>query len=385
MDTTPLSTGLFTANETTTQAPLPDYSTFLVVCEVVNAFVFVSMLWIMISMIMHGSRTNKWKKSGPSSMNSGMIYTACICVAALSLPRLILNGVIFHIQNIEGGLEWCEFVFDASDVTGYATLYPIYLFLWLRHRVIYNHPTVHALTGRFVKALSWVTIVGLTLMSIGVLLFLVIPTSYLATPQGCILDPKSDASMGYYVLAGLMILAQGLLLGLFIYPMVRTNEAQKQNSKLESNDRKASSTSGDLRNSEDSSKFDRLICWKRNNKKPKKKANSVTRTIRRSTISAIITVITDLIIVAIATWIMPSTTPLAATNAFYSVGILINVFCALATFGSNEKILTECCRTCRKDASPDSETIDSSSQQRSQPSNNQNGTRLTALNSSSVP
>nr|XP_039270288.1 uncharacterized protein LOC120344995 [Styela clava] len=320
---------------------IPTWNTLHTTCQILNAFMLLCSLWLLLSMAVYGTNTKKWKKkTSSSSLNSGIIYTSCVASIILSTTKLIFNSVFLNIHLIDGAMDWCELVTDISIGTGIICLYAIYLFLWLRQRVIYGHPCVRNLAGKTINVLSWISLFGISLIFTGLLIVSVVPLEYTSTQNACIRKETELRNIAYIVLAGVLLLVQGLLLCLFVYPMIRSSSVQgrKQQSVAESNqenyltrDRKLFST-----------------CRRSKNKSIiRKNRSTVSRMIRRSVICAVITVVTD---IASMTFLaqLPSSVSFAITSSLYDISIFINICCALATFGKAKRILLAPFSICTK-------------------------------------
>ena len=72
----------------------------------------------------------------------------------------------------------------------------------------------------FIKVLSWGCITFLFLSGIGFVLYLTIPQTFQASSNGCV-PIKEDKQLVYYLLASVLVLAEFVLIFLFIYPLYR--------------------------------------------------------------------------------------------------------------------------------------------------------------------
>ncbi|XP_077973410.1 uncharacterized protein LOC144428279 [Styela clava] len=337
--------------------------TIYIVCQVINGCLMVVTLWILLCLVMYGVRTKKWaKKSKRSDMNGGMVYIASVIAVTASIPRYIADQIIFSAVYINGALRWCEVLLDIGNVTYFMALYPIYLFLWFRQKALYGHPAMKRLAGKCVTVFGWVTLVVLSLAAIGVVLMSVIPSDYTASPDGCVVNLlhsnasySSDAPyrLRYYFLVVLLIVAQLSLLSLFIYPMIRSNAIQ--------NSRRLSQCSTKpyvIDNQDDSdrlparriSRFRSYMSTIRDASRKistsslGKKPNTVQKTIRRSVACALISMVSDVLAMAVVSFVIPQTVPRSLKNTVYDISTLVSVLSILATFSNYRNILTVFCR-----------------------------------------
>lgn len=328
-----------------------------VICEIISCLLFIITLYVLLSMIAYGLKVNKWKSSRKSDVNSGMIYTAAVISVALTIPRHIVNQVIFNVSTIPSAAQICEQLMDIGNGTYFCAMYSIYFFLWLRQRALYGHPAMRRLAGRCLSIFSWVTVFGLSAAAIGVCLFFIVPDNYTYAAEGCVIKEsvvnvsQSDElafSGSYYSLIILLVVAQIALLCLFIYPMLRTSVIQ--NDKRASTSRQSSKMSLSSSN-DDSIHGGRKKRWmasirqvsRRLSSSSTGKTNSIQKTIRRSIVCAAVSLISDTIATAIVLTAIPKDGSRALSNTVYDIGTTISVLCVLGTFESYKKILTVFC------------------------------------------
>nr|XP_039271681.1 uncharacterized protein LOC120346096 [Styela clava] len=337
--------------------------TIYIVCQGINSCLMVATLWILLCLVMYGVRTKKWaKKSKRSDMNGGMVYTASVIAVAATIPRYIADQIIFSAVYIDGALRWCEFFMDTGNATYFMALYPIYLFLWFRQKALYGHPAMKRLAGKCVSVFGWVTLVGLSLAAIGVGLMFVVPSDYTGSPNGCVVDLlKSNSSystdvpyrLSYYVLVVLLIVAQLSLLSLFIYPMVRSNAIQNSRRLSQSSTKPYAIDNLDDIDGLPGKKISRFRSYmstirdasrKISTSSLGKKPNTVQKTIRRSVACASISMVSDVLAMAVVSFVIPQTVPRSLTNTVYDISTLVSVLSILATFSNYRDILTVCFR-----------------------------------------
>ncbi|XP_039254397.2 uncharacterized protein LOC120331393 [Styela clava] len=313
------------------------------ICRVVNAVLLACTMYIIISLIIYGIKNHRWKKStGISNVNGGVIYTACIVAVILFLPRLVADAVLINISLIPGGLQMCEVVFDITNGAYTLAAFAIYSFLWFRQLLIYAQPTVRQMTGKYANPLGWFAMSLLIIMSLGLTVMFTLPTSFESLPYGCVINLRANLTdleyffkgSGPYLMVGLQILAQLILLGLFIYPLALSNSAVHENNNI--------SRGNDP--SETGIKFYKIkrlfsAIWRMIKGEPD--ANIVSRTIHRSMVCCSITISSDIFTMAIVLSIPEENLdiPRVLPTTLYDISIMINVFCIVATFQNTRGIL----------------------------------------------
>ncbi|XP_077973157.1 uncharacterized protein LOC144428168 [Styela clava] len=307
----------------------------LLFCEAFNGLLILLTIWILISLFVYGRKTGCWtKKSGNSSYNSGIVFDLCFVVGIIVFLRFVYTAVKFQLPRIEYGLEHCELMGKLGSTTYFASMYSIYLFLWLRQRIIFGHPAVRDLMGLCVNALSWITFVGLTLISLGTFCYYVISTKYRPTALGCTKVPSLESNVSYATMAVMLLfLVQVLIVSLFTYIMIRTNIAwTKISSETSESTNMASRKNNNL-----TSIWHRMIFG---NKNKALETNPVARNIRSSVVSGTIMLITDILATAVVSLIIPPTIPRTMTDTLYNTSIFIDLICILITFGNRLGIFT---------------------------------------------
>nr|XP_039251604.1 uncharacterized protein LOC120329057 [Styela clava] len=311
-----------------------NFTTSLIGCQVANLFLLLTSIWILISLILYGTRNKKWrKKPGTSTLNSGLIYKACVMSVALLIPRYLFNAVIFQLPSMEKGLLYCERITDISIAVRLISRCAIYVFLWLRQRILYEHPSTRRFAGKYVNFISWTSLLVIISTFGGLFWASIFPSNYEASPYGCVRNPdsSSNGTAGYILGTGL-ILAQLLLLGLFIYPMVRGRVAL-QNTCKNANGIKQQKH---IRN---------VFCCFQDHET--KSSDSVVIMIRRSVLCTIIAALSDFGSAVIKVFISSDTVPHSIMTTIYSTSTLINIFCAISTFEMYVSILkTPCTMFC---------------------------------------
>ncbi|XP_039250223.2 uncharacterized protein LOC120327919 [Styela clava] len=322
-----------------------DFTSMLLTSKVVNGLLLFMSIWMLLSMGIYGSRNKKWRKTaGTSSLNSGIIYQACVVSIALLIPRLLLNILIFHLRNIGNAMEWCELITDISVTLRLISRYSIYLFLWLRQRILYQHPSTRQLGGTRVNIVSWASLLGILLTFVGLFCYSVAPASYESTRHDCVNTQQSLPFLVIgYMLGVLLIATQLLLLGLFIYPMVKSRSLRQQSIRQH---HLADGESNDIMQHPYIGKNLNASCFCYGKTRFCKENNSIAHTVRRSVFCTIIAALSDILAAGVVFGLPPQTIPRPIQNVIFSTSTFINIFCALATFKKYWSILISPCDSC---------------------------------------
>ena len=206
----------------------------IAICSLVT-LIFV---YILLALVYHEIRVEKPRQIGFSQLSIEKRYRVlskytCILIAIAALllyvslvSKWLAEGTtIFNGSNLTAAAETVCVVFNPITnvaVTGGNGL--VYLFLWLRQRVIYVHPSLKVLNNKCVSAFSFVVLILLILFWISLLIaYFVMVHYHLDRKSGCIIDNDSvqPYSKMVFTWTAVSILMQISLLSLFIYPILK--------------------------------------------------------------------------------------------------------------------------------------------------------------------
>nr|XP_039263092.1 uncharacterized protein LOC120339090 [Styela clava] len=97
----------------------------------------------------------------------------------------------------------------------------IYLSLWLRQRVFYQHPLLHHLSSRAVRFISWSVSVLLVTGIVFLGVFYMVTATYVGTPRGCTVVKNPLTIVRWYLLVFILVPFQISLLALYSYPLIK--------------------------------------------------------------------------------------------------------------------------------------------------------------------
>lgn len=286
-----------------------DWDTSMAISHAFNTIALICATYMAVCVILYGTFEKLWNLS----TQRGKLYAVCTTTACLTVIRLLIDQVYFHLHENLEVLDKCELLFDISNSSCSPALLSAYIFLWIKQWLIYSHEAIHRFASMRIRILSWFSLGIIIVTCIVFTGIFVIPPAYESDGKYCVsieilnLPPQFQtlAVAKKYILGGLIVLVQGLLLFLFIYPMARTRMA---NTDPSNSDRK----------------------------------NDVIREImRRSLISTIIAVTSDSLVLVIL-GVLPWRAPLIMSNLVYNISIVINLGCIIHSFRRPSDILLVC-------------------------------------------
>ena len=203
----------------------------------VCSLVFLVFLYTLLALLYHEIMVEKSRQIGflqlPIEKRYGVL-SKYICIS-IAIASLVLFVSLVSFWSVEGIA-----IFSGSNQTGAETVcvvFPpirtaaltlgnglVYLFLWLRQRVIYVHPSLKVLNNKYVSTLSFVVLILWILFWISLAIVYFIKVQHLLDRKiGCILDKDSVKSFNEIVVSwtAASIFMQISLLSLFIYPILK--------------------------------------------------------------------------------------------------------------------------------------------------------------------
>lgn len=291
-----------------------------------NTIVLCSAIVILLNVTLHGYRHRIYNVSS----QRGKLYIACTASIISSLPRLMLDQVYYHLRHIPQALDKCETFVDLTNASYAVAILTVYIFLWIRQWIIHNDPSIRRIAPKWIRPLSWCSLMFIIAVDIVFLCFFVIPPSYESNGEFCVgmeIEKmpekfKSWANMKKYFVGGPLLLCQSLLLFLIIFPMARIRMGNAVTTRQDQND-------------------------------------VIKGTIRRVTVSAIIAISTDtasMVILGLTPW----GSPVIMSDVVYNLSMLINMVCIIFTFKDSTDIMLACCRRRGRTSLENTETVTSS-------------------------
>lgn len=318
------------------------------VCLTVNCLLLLVHLWIAIATVIYAVKTRKSR----SSLGGGrVLISAAIATVApniryfttLSLLMITLHGA----SNYD-----CEIVIDTGKATMSIALFFISCFFWVRQRAFYSHPSIGHSFGKCVSVFSFCSIVLLIGLLLIVIPLSIFPREYEAQLSGIKCGFAKDEkpySFRNYVYGVVSLVTQLMLLGLFAHPLRIHHQTQQmsaasiapnKNDIIFTLDTVSSTTqkqqveesiSGSPSVKENVSKS-HLFQKKIHKNRSQQRQSRVFTLMKRTSILALIAVVTDLITMVIISVVIPPTKPQVVTRIIYDVDLSFNTVTVLLSF-----------------------------------------------------
>jgi len=203
------------------QAPYSDL--YWIISEVVLVFVTTVTVYLLICLAKYGFKTGCKPGNEIRGKKGRILFQTCLVSVAMAVGRLLSDQTVAVIgwQTDIG----CRVTVSISVVFYSLSLYPVYIFLWLRQSIFYASPVLSNVINPAVTVLSWVILVCMVVGGAVITIFFnlheLIGWNYVASDTGC-RDISDDDGFELIptVLVCFITLIQIGLLFLFVYPLL---------------------------------------------------------------------------------------------------------------------------------------------------------------------
>lgn len=308
--------------------------------EVLTTTVLVVIIWTIVSMIIYGTKTRRWRKRlSSSSLSSGAIFgfgtltiTICLC-----LPITTVLLFQYTSENLPFAVN-CEVMGDITVVSHVISSYVIYMFLWRLQRLIYKHSYVRPGIKSWVNWVSRFFCVLITLSAAGLILFYIFPMSFEQVDGGCALKAHPNNSFIDPTYRNALVvpvaLINFLVIVLFIYPAARVKfDRQMEGEEADMNRRES------LRQRYPTLSYVQKWAHSVAGKAQNTNNSPIEMTVRRGVTSCALIVVIDLISVLVIQASIPVGTPVVVSMSIYNVALLLKIFAMIFSFSFGFAVL----------------------------------------------
>ena len=191
----------------------------------------IILLYFSISLLHYGWRNQRFRRKNTSDFNGGTVFIILLLAPVFSLVRVISTIVGEFMTYYEPGHDqFCARLYKVSAVLFYLGIAPVFYVLWMRQRVLYDHPIMSSNYRSTIKWFSLLSIYALTGSGLfGLVLFLFFPSHMESDYDGCHQHFEVGEATRWpnLVVAFVMTINKALLLVLYILPMRKHNQMKK--------------------------------------------------------------------------------------------------------------------------------------------------------------
>ena len=201
----------------------PYQEIYWIVSEAILVVVSIITLYLLVCLLRYASLTKcQPGKEITGSRKGKTLYQMCLISVIMAIGRLIADQVVAF-------LGWqtdsnCSSAVATSAVFYSLSLYPVYIFLWLRQSIFYASPVLSHVLNPAITVSSWLTLIFMIVGGAVITVFYVVPDingwHYVASASGCRdISDLSGFELVPTILVCFTVCFQVSLLGLFIYPL----------------------------------------------------------------------------------------------------------------------------------------------------------------------
>ena len=154
----------------------------------INILLLLSTLWMLISLLHHGIKTEKWKKSSKRNTrkrNGNLVYTSLFVIAVFCFLHLLFSLVFLNVGFNKNQDLICAVTVGLITTTSTVEFFSLMTYLWLRQRSFYSHPLLSKNYSRPVKVLSFASIIFLYVGGLVRFIVLRVKTNCFSSLDGC--------------------------------------------------------------------------------------------------------------------------------------------------------------------------------------------------------
>lgn len=215
--------------ENSTFVPEPPYlKKYWLVCESLLVILTFVAIYLTMRLMQYAFDKKSNSKIGREIVQKKWLKGLCATSSFAFVLRLISNHLVAFLGWQSD--ELCYATVTASTVLFCITIYPIYIFLWVRQSIFYTNPVIRKGLNVWVTRISWFTLVFMIATGLTMPFLYNVPAitgwEYRTTEQGCMEVSEDSAELAPGIAVTFTILFQVVLLGLFIYPLLSKEMAK---------------------------------------------------------------------------------------------------------------------------------------------------------------
>jgi len=183
---------------------------------------FAIAIWILVNFVIYGWKHKRWPKKLGTSNCERRIFLFAFLSPALAIMRLVCSTLTIIVGLNNRSVRSCDIIADVATIAYLVALLPAYVSLWFRQKALYGDKALVQLKTKFIGLLSWSSLILLVGTLSGASVLFSITVQYEVCSAGCVRTITKGSELdnvALYAVAVSLIVGQGLLLGLLIYPL----------------------------------------------------------------------------------------------------------------------------------------------------------------------
>nr|XP_039270629.1 uncharacterized protein LOC120345298 [Styela clava] len=195
----------------------------------ISSLMMLANLWVVVAFFLYAKSSNIMKKKSKTDLDGGLIFKAALAAVTLPLLRFAATTMIFFIGFDPENHKACAAGIYISNIFFVVPILALYVFLYIRQRSFYNHPSLGNLFDRSVATFSKISLAFIVIPTVVSLVIEMSINQYKSGPHGCSFrSDQSDINFRFFIYGGVLAFGQAISLGLFIYPLYLHSKSQNK-------------------------------------------------------------------------------------------------------------------------------------------------------------
>lgn len=110
-------------------------------CIPIECILLTLLIYFTVSLLHYGWKYGRFHRKNASDFNGGTVFVILLTAPALSTIR-VASTIIGEFMTIyePGHDQFCDRLYKVSAILFYLGIAPVFYVLWMRQRVLYDHP-----------------------------------------------------------------------------------------------------------------------------------------------------------------------------------------------------------------------------------------------------
>lgn len=241
------------ASNSTVLIQPPYLHKYWLVCESMFVVLTVVAMYLAVQLTRYACQRKSNSKTGRDAPQKFWLKGLCAASSIGFVLRLLSNHVTAFLAWQSD--ELCFATVTVGVVMFCLTLFPVYFFLWVRQSIFYTNPVIRKSLNPMVTRVSWLSLAFMIITALAMPILYCVPQitgwDYRATEGGCKEVSEDSPEIAPAITVVLTVMFQGILLGLFLYPMLSREMAKFRAAKGASPSKSANFKSSTLSRSDE--------------------------------------------------------------------------------------------------------------------------------------
>nr|XP_039253912.1 uncharacterized protein LOC120330980 [Styela clava] len=219
----------YTNSSTTDRGESNSFTSIWDICFISSSLMMFCNAWIAVAFILYAKSSNILVKRSRTDMDGGFIFKVAIASVVLPLSKFATTLLILVVGLYPENHTACSVIIYVSNVLLVASVLAVYLFLWIRQRAFYTHPSLGSIFNRCIARFSKMSLLMIVLPILTSMIVDMVTNKYESGVHGCVFrNDQDDNNYRFFIYAAILTVGQGSLIGLFVYPICIHAKSQSE-------------------------------------------------------------------------------------------------------------------------------------------------------------